>query len=202
MTVLDVGNTGDEGKIAVLEEEDTVPAGTAALELRAEGPSEGRDTTTELDPPTKPPPTLLELVPVVAIVELADFAADEDITGVEEAGGGTIIELTGGITALELAGGDAGLELAGGITALELAGGGTTFELTGGTTAPELAGGGATFELTGATIALELAGGGATFELAGGDMGLEFAGGGGFELGAETSLELVGVMTDETGGGA
>lgn len=186
MIVLDDGDAGDESKTAALKEEDTVPAGTAALELTAEGPIEGKDISTMLDPPTTPPPTLLEVVPVGAALELADCAADEDTAGVDEArGGGAGVE--------EPAGGGAALELAGAGAALELAGGSATFELAGGATGLELAGG---------ATALELAGVGPASELAGGTIALELAGAGGFELGGGTALELAGGMTDELGGGA
>jgi hypothetical protein len=179
MIVLDDGDAGDESKTAALIEEDTVPAGTATIELIAEGPIEDKDISTVLDPPITPPPTLLEVVPAGEALELADIAADEDITGVDEAGGDAA-----GVE--EPAGGGATLELASTGATLELAGGGATFELAGGATALELAGG---------TIALELAGGGG-FEL-GGETALELAGGMTEELREGASGELVVVGADD-----
>lgn len=80
MIVLEEKGSEDENNTIVLEEEDTVPAGTDALELVATG----APVLVELDPPITPPPTVLELVPTGATVELADFAAEDDDTAGED----------------------------------------------------------------------------------------------------------------------
>jgi hypothetical protein len=61
----------DESNTAVLEEEDTVPAGTIVL-------VDGEDAGAVLDPPAAPPPMLLEVVPAGAALELTARVAVEE----------------------------------------------------------------------------------------------------------------------------